>query len=88
MKVYTKSYSDVDRAVVNGKTEGLAKVICDSDGFILGTSIFGERAHEMLGKVQLLKTLQIPLSALKDSIRPYPSYSELLLELSKDMDRG
>jgi pyruvate/2-oxoglutarate dehydrogenase complex dihydrolipoamide dehydrogenase (E3) component len=85
--VYTKSYNEVDRAVVDGKTKGFAKVICDAEGYILGASILGERACEMLGEIQLLKTLHEPFSALKNAIHPYPSYSELLLGLSNDASR-
>lgn len=82
ISVYTQSYGDVDRAVVDEKTAGLAKVVCDADGYVLGASIFGERACELLGELQLLKTFRIPLSALQKAIHPYPSYSELLLGLS------
>ncbi|GKU79048.1 mercuric reductase [Paenibacillus sp. L3-i20] len=84
IKVFTRGYKEVDRAVVDGKTNGFAKVICDLEGYVLGASILGERACEMLGEVQLIKTLHLPFSVLKDSIHPYPSYSELLLGLSKD----
>ncbi|AZH29513.1 hypothetical protein EGM68_12435 [Paenibacillus sp. M-152] len=38
---------------MDGKTDGFAKVICDSNGYVLGASILGERACEMLGEVQL-----------------------------------
>lgn len=80
--VYTVSYSELDRAVVDQKTTGEAKIICDQDGFIIGASILGERACELLGELQLLKTFHIPFRKLKDTIHPYPSYSEILTQLS------
>ncbi len=51
--VYTAEYSDLDRAVVDEKTTGKTKVICDRDGFVLGSSIPGERTCKILGDLQL-----------------------------------
>ncbi len=49
----------------------------------LGASILGERACEMLGELQVLKTLKIPFNHLQEAIHPYPGYSELLVIMSK-----
>ncbi|KRG34800.1 hypothetical protein AK822_08145 [Psychrobacter sp. P11F6] len=84
IKTFTFDYEDLDRAVVDQKTIGKAKVICDNKGLILGASILGERACELLGELQLLKQNQIPLQKLQESIHPYPGYSELLFYLSMD----
>jgi pyruvate/2-oxoglutarate dehydrogenase complex dihydrolipoamide dehydrogenase (E3) component len=82
IKVYTLDYSDLDRAVVDEKTVGKAKVICNNEGLVLGASILGERACELLGELQLLKTNGIPFHRLCDTIHPYPGYSELLFSMS------
>ncbi|NGP46179.1 FAD-dependent oxidoreductase [Bacillaceae bacterium SIJ1] len=82
--VYTMNYSDVDRAVVDEKTDGMAKVICDDEGLILGASILGERACEMLCELQILKSQNIPFYKLQEAIHPYPGYSELLLMMSTE----
>lgn len=82
--VFTGKYSDLDRAVVDQKTDGMGKVICDKHGHILGASILGERACELLGELQVMKQHGIPLQGLQSAIHPYPGYSELLLYLSFD----
>ncbi|MBS3669990.1 dihydrolipoyl dehydrogenase family protein [Vreelandella boliviensis] len=84
VRVYSASYDDLDRAVVDQKTTGMAKVICDKTGKILGASILGERACELLCELQVLKQHDIPLQELQNTIHPYPGYSELLLGLSLD----
>lgn len=82
VRVYNASYADLDRAVVDQKTTGMAKIICDDRGKILGASILGERACELLCEIQVLKQHDIALQALQEAIHPYPGYSELLLGLS------
>ncbi len=84
IQVFTHKYSDLDRAVVDEKSQGMAKIICDEEGYILGASILGERACEMLGELQVIKSLRIPFYRLQEAIHPYPSYSELLLTMSKN----
>lgn len=82
--IFTANYADLDRAVVDGKTCGMIKVVCDLQGLILGATIFGERACELLTELQILKQHGIPLQKLQEAIHPYPAYSELLLSLSLD----
>ncbi|WP_198134412.1 dihydrolipoyl dehydrogenase family protein [Pontibacillus litoralis] len=84
IQVYTLDYSDLDRAIVDEKTKGKAKVICDEKGLILGASILGERACEMLCELQILKSHNIPFYSLQKAIHPYPGYSELLLMMSHE----
>ncbi len=82
IKVFTSQYTDLDRAVVDQKTYGMAKVICDEHGHILGASILGERACELLCELQVLRQYNIPFQRLQEVIHPYPGYSELLLSMS------
>lgn len=84
VQVFSASYADLDRAVVDEKTNGLAKVVCDEHGQILGASILGERACELLCELQVMKQHKIPLQGLQEAIHPYPGYSEILLSLSLD----
>jgi pyruvate/2-oxoglutarate dehydrogenase complex dihydrolipoamide dehydrogenase (E3) component len=84
VRVFSAQYSDLDRAVVDQKTFGMAKVVCDKHGHILGASILGERACELLCELQVMKQHGIPLQSLQEAIHPYPGYSEILLGLSLD----
>ncbi|MFB1051860.1 NAD(P)/FAD-dependent oxidoreductase [Paraliobacillus sp. JSM ZJ581] len=84
IRIYKTSYSSSDRAVVEGKSQGLVKVICDCEGKIVGASILGERAGELLGQIQLMKLFNQPFYKLGEAIQPYPTYSEVLTSLSQD----
>ena len=70
--VFTGKYSDLDRAVVDQKTYGMGKVVCDKHGHILGASILGERACELLCELQVMKQHGIPLQGLQSAMHPYP----------------
>lgn len=82
VSIFRAEYADLDRAVVDQKTRGMAKVICDERGTILGASIFGERACELLCEIQVMKQHGIPLQELQAAMHPYPGYSEILLQVS------
>lgn len=83
IKVYTYDYSQLDRVKTKPGSRGEIKVILDKRGHILGTSILGERAGELISEVQVLKTLGIPYKKLLNVIHPYPTYSEALNKISK-----
>ncbi|MFS0562687.1 FAD-dependent oxidoreductase [Terribacillus sp. 179-K 1B1 HS] len=83
INIYKTNFSSSDRAVVDAKSQGLAKVICDSEGKVIGASILGERAGELIGEIQLLKLFNQPFTKLVEAIHPYPTYSEVLTSLSK-----
>jgi pyruvate/2-oxoglutarate dehydrogenase complex dihydrolipoamide dehydrogenase (E3) component len=79
--VYTAPMTAADRSVVDDRPDGGAKVICGPDDRILGASTLGERAGELLGPLQLLRTLGEPIGRPTEAIHPHPSYSEVLTAL-------
>jgi len=79
--LFSARMSAADRAVVDERTIGSVKVLCTPDGLILGASILGARAGELLGELQILKTLGEPIHRVFDSLHPYPGYGEVLLAL-------
>lgn len=83
IRVYTQSYQHLDRAKTKRGSVGFVKIIVDRKGRILGASILGDRAGELISELQVLKTLGIPLGKLKDVIHPYPTYSEILVKIAK-----
>jgi len=83
VKLYKRSYSTIDRAHTDSATEGLVKVVCDNNGYILGAQIIGARAGELISELQLAKTKNILFHTLYEVVHPYPTYSEILWHLSK-----
>jgi pyruvate/2-oxoglutarate dehydrogenase complex dihydrolipoamide dehydrogenase (E3) component len=84
INVYTHRNDELDRAIVDEKTEGMSKVICDENGYVIGASILGERACEIICELQVIKTFNLKFSDLQKVIHPYPGYSELLLNMSRE----
>lgn len=83
IRIYRYSYNQIDRAKTKEDSTGMVKLICDKKGKVLGCSILGERAGEIISEVQVVKTLGINFSKLAGVIHPYPVYAEVLNKISK-----
>jgi pyruvate/2-oxoglutarate dehydrogenase complex dihydrolipoamide dehydrogenase (E3) component len=83
IRVYTHSYKHVDRAMTKENSIGLVKVILDKKGKVIGASILGDRAGEIISEIQVVKTLGINFGKLADVIHPYPTYAEVLNKIGK-----
>ncbi len=74
--VYHVPFSAVDRAITAGRTEGFVKVVTKKwSSQILGCTIVGPDAGDMLGELNLAMQAKIPLRKLANLIHPYPTYS-------------
>lgn len=74
--VYTVPMSENDRAITAGRTEGFVKVVTKKmSSHILGATIVGPRAGEMLPELSLAAKEKIPLRKLASLIHPYPTYN-------------
>lgn len=83
IRVYTETYKNLDRAKTKEDDLGIVKIICDKKGKILGASVLGNRAGEIISEIQTIKTLGINFTKLSKVIHPYPTYSEILVKISK-----
>jgi pyruvate/2-oxoglutarate dehydrogenase complex dihydrolipoamide dehydrogenase (E3) component len=82
---YLVPFSQVDRAITTGRTEGFVKIVTKKwSSKILGCTIVGERAGEMLGEITLAMYSGIPLRKLSGLIHPYPTYN-LAIRKAADM---
>lgn len=78
LKVYRSDYGNMRRALVDGKNRGMAKVLCDGRGRIVGAHIFGEGAPEVIHEFQVLKAFKKPLHKLNVATHAYPTYAQAL----------
>ena len=82
---YTVPFTEVDRALTAGRTEGFVKIVTKKwSSRILGATLVGPRAGEMLSEVTAAIHFCIPLRKLASLIHPYPTYS---LAIRKAADR-
>jgi len=68
--------SENDRAIAEGRPEGMVKLVVGRDGKLLGAGILAPRAGEMAGLYGLMIGRKLPLSALAGMVLPYPTLSE------------
>lgn len=76
---YIVPFSQVDRALTASRTEGFIKIVTKKwSSQILGCTIVGPRAGEMLGEISLAIQAKIPLRKLARLIHPYPTYNQAI----------
>ena len=84
----TTPLADVDRAVLEGDTEGFGRVYVEQrSGRILGATLVSEHAGESISEVALAMTTRQGVSALSATIHPYPTVSEVWRRLGDQWQR-
>lgn len=77
VRVFRWPYHENDRAQAERATEGFVKVVTDLKGRILGASIVGEHAGELIQMWSLAVSQKLDIKAMTQWISPYPTYSEI-----------
>lgn len=72
---YTYPFADLDRAIVDARTAGFVKISARR-GRILGATILGHAAGELITPLVLAMQHGITLSRLSGTIYPYPTFVE------------
>jgi pyruvate/2-oxoglutarate dehydrogenase complex dihydrolipoamide dehydrogenase (E3) component len=76
-ETYHFPYDQLDRAITEGETTGQIKVHAKSlTGKILGASVLGERAGELITAFTIAMRNGVTLRNIGDTIHPYPAYGE------------
>jgi len=82
VETFTSSFAENDRAIVDGETEGFGRVHMDrKSGKILGATLVGPHAGEMIGEFVLAIQQGLKLSDLSGVIHPYPTQAEIAKRL-------
>lgn len=76
LSVLRAEYAGNDRAIAEGLTTGFAKVIVHK-GRIIGATVVGAQAGEVISPLTLAVSSRLKLSALAGVVLPYPTLSEL-----------
>ncbi len=71
--VYHVPFTEVDRSITTGRTEGFVKIITKKwSSKILGATIVGPRAGEMVMEIAVAMAAKLPLRKLSSLMHPYP----------------
>ena len=80
--------SEVDRAVLDGETEGFCRVrLARGSDRILGVTIVGAHAGEMISEATLAMTAKLGLGKIGGTMHPYPTQAEVLRKASDAWQR-
>ncbi len=72
--VETFPYARLDRAIVDGAEEGFISILTSRRGRVLGGTVVGARAGELIAEIGLARARRLPLRALADTLHVYPTY--------------
>ncbi len=78
ISVYRSEYKNNDRAVTEREVEGLAKVVCDKKGRILGAHIAGANAGGILHEYVIAKNNGLKIESLSGAIHIYPTLAQVI----------
>ncbi len=76
VEVYRYAFADLDRAIVDGHTDGFVKVVTHGRGRIVGATVVASGAGELLQPLVLAMAQEIPLPKLARMVYPYPTMVE------------
>jgi pyruvate/2-oxoglutarate dehydrogenase complex dihydrolipoamide dehydrogenase (E3) component len=84
----TQQFSEVDRAILDGETEGFVRVhLRKGSDEIVGASIVAEHAGDMISEITLAMTNKIGLGAIANTIHPYPTQAEAIRKVGDQYNR-
>ncbi len=76
-RVYSFPFADIDRAVTEGETEGMAKIITTPRGKLLGACIVGSHAGELISEYVLAVSKGMKAADLSNTIHIYPTLAQI-----------
>jgi len=79
--------AEVDRAILDGETDGMVKVHADRKGRILGATIVAARAGDLIGQVCQAMTNGLRLGQIARTIQPYPTQGEVIRKVGDLFNR-
>jgi pyruvate/2-oxoglutarate dehydrogenase complex dihydrolipoamide dehydrogenase (E3) component len=85
---FTRQFAHVDRAIVDGETEGFVKIhVARGKGQILGATIVGSHAGDMISEISVAMQGGVGLGSLASVIHPYPTAAEAIRQCGDAYNR-
>ena len=85
---YQVGLDDIDRAILEGETEGFVKVLTAAGSEkIVGATIVAPNAGDMIGEISLAMTHGVGLGKVASAIHPYPTIGEAIRKLGDQYNR-
>ncbi|MGM0557770.1 MAG: FAD-containing oxidoreductase [Myxococcota bacterium] len=85
---FTRDFADVDRAKLEGETEGFVRFhVKSGSDEILGATIVGPHAGDLISEVTLAMQTDTGLGTLANVIHPYPTIAEAIRQSGDNYNR-
>jgi pyruvate/2-oxoglutarate dehydrogenase complex dihydrolipoamide dehydrogenase (E3) component len=78
-RVWRYDFAELDRAITDRRREGFVKLVATPGGRMLGATIVGNGAGNLIPLIAVAMRRRLPLSALTQFVYPYPTMSEGIL---------
>jgi pyruvate/2-oxoglutarate dehydrogenase complex dihydrolipoamide dehydrogenase (E3) component len=82
VRVYRVAFAEIDRARIDGRTEGFAKVVATPTGKVLGATVVGEDASMILQEFVLAMKKGLGLKDISAAVPIYPTYAAVAHHLA------
>jgi dihydrolipoamide dehydrogenase len=79
-------FSALARAMVLGEADGMVKVVAGADGYLLGVTIMGPRATDLIAEAALALGVGITAAELSHVVHAHPTLPEALAEAALDVN--
>ena len=81
-KVHKGFYRSNGKALADEATEGLAKIVTDDEGRIIGCHILGAHAADMVQEIAALMNQDVTLTQLADIVHIHPTLGEIIQDIA------
>ena len=88
VRVFTKRFDDVDRAIAEGETSGMVKLVTTAKGRVLGGHILGAGAGDMIGEVALAVKQKLSVTVLGNLVHSYPGMPEAIRQAAEGYNKA
>ena len=86
---FTREFSDVDRSIVDGETDGFVKIhVKKGSDQILGATIVGNHAGDLISEITVAMQGEMGLGKLANVIHPYPTSAEAIRQCGDAYNRA
>ena len=83
VRVFARHFAHVDRAITEGATAGMVKLVSRRNGTLLGAHILGAGAGDLIGIAALAMKERLGVGALASLVQPYPTMADAIRQAAE-----
>jgi len=88
VRTFVRPFDDVDRAIAEGETAGMVKLVTTQRGRIIGGHVLGAGAGDMIGEIALAVAQKLSVSALAGLVHAYPTMPEAIRQAAEGYNKA